>query len=1123
MTLSKGQNRQPDDAANRGESALSEAVFSRSGVAPRPFEVVTRLLPAVRKLPLVDLELPARKAAFLHHLGSRKPEEFELCLSGLKDWLPKQYQKYFYPVVLEVLSIPDAQRAFKESVNAHSNKDGSFIEFFLTALLTAADSAPDQNARLLRCRGRILATMVWWAPYSVSAHLAKAINSNPRIVCSFAVAIAFAGRSEHQDYLRASKTVCHYLKKSIADVVRQQTGPLDVLLSGGALQLAASLRCDLWSLQNCLSLRDQQEFLSDVYRVSAIKLLVDDFYRWAKPSRPINDPDRTWRVSVAAHVTEKICHSLSSKRLGSTPDVRDLFQSLLSFSFGLSSERGITAARHLLNDYKHNAMTPEQREAALAVIGQQLTHEPDGEFSKHVASPETLRAFLDDPGQMQKLAERGKEAISAEALKSEQEADTSLSAARLYLLDFAQRRPPGMSWWKVLALIDTEARASHFLELWENLPVHHQESLLDEVALLLPVAKDPLDTKKSHEFLHGDEIKNLLAKHHHHSLSSGGPLTAVEVIRPFLSIDARDLTATEKLKSIVADLTKLNPDEDLRVYVRLSQSLPPRDGKIDIEGYRAFSKIFGPSYLPTVYEAFCLLRAEASWGTLSSLNDLYSRRLKLIKDICNDGLRAAPTDRLERELLDHICHFSTNMFGDRDTAIGVMNSWPQVSESRRKVYESALGETAPVGAKQSDRRAQHQAAIRAESAWDSFKKVGPHTVQLALRQSVRRFDISTTFAGELHNRMSDLKNVLDSPYNNFGKMLASRKVFEEVLKQHPIPTNSDPSQTVSWERSLLRAVVDKGMSMSLCGDELNNYRGLVSLQVLRLLSTPPAPNIKSYIRYRGQQYHHADPLDQHNFALLWVDIGAGLNENHLAEEYIFRDVDWDDSRRAQFKKQLRAILPCDDSVKALEAHAAAASSHPVQGNEYERCTLTMIPTRGIARELSGYLFDVCWAGARDVFRSERTEDDGRQNIIGVTFVRDYDTPNAAIVGGCLVVVGYEVSNSQKSKTPGPPVMIVRGCNPRSSFLDTIYVGEFFDSWIDYLSEVARAGKMKLAIPADPVPSIALTNRPDVYYYALQKYFSGESIQVGSVSLTEFNNIRVGDRLRRLETSERCDC
>lgn len=1292
-------------------SHLTKGTLPR--VEPRPvqsehsaYDLVTTVLPAIQRLPLPELEKPERKTTLLLGLSSQVLEEFQAALDSLKGDLRLGSEKFFWPVVLEVLNTPGNRRHFASRIGANATHMETLPEVFLASLLETLASSPNLGLRKLRCQGRILAEMVWLAPHSCSRQIAQAIKSNPRVLRPFAVSLVSAGGpyemrshwSRKFHFETPPTFVCHYLIHEITSVLAEGNSNLEVLLSGGALQLASTCStslvainavlcgrarppsapvsftlleavCLYWSKakqrsdyrnmrlshaafqealserleeptgfakrifnwEHCVKLpdahssespipaplaelvlkfsaqfRNRSWIRSGLFRPSwhnflknmvsgkpldelfpssaprlSLRIFSESLYQWAE-TKQVDEAVQRDRLAKASILTEEILKTVANEepRTSDTlfledlvrwakadhadaalhPDLmvrntpwmkarlkshpvhekrplrtdRDLFFGLLRFSASRSVSSATETVKLLATGTKNPQLSPSQ-EVAFTFLGRELASAPNSPLSKLFASQATLQAFIDAPEEMQRLAEIAKAVIEEESQKRSAKAKTWLGAARLNLISSAQRYPPGIDWWMVLALLNTESKAAQFAPFWKAQVLYEDKSqdprgFLAVLSALLPYVKDAADLRNSYAFWGDSETTTRLQSLADWSYSErkklkdttswsaettrplinwsapredAAELKQIELLLFFLPRDLRDKPASEKLEELMTALGEGTVDEFL-AFIRLTaksvQTVPWQGPQKEFETYRSFIRTFGPVHLPTLYSAFRTLQTGSEWREFRHLDHLLTHRLCLLHKVCHDEVHSVSSDSLELELLEQICQLGLNSFGDTQRAIAQVRNWSALSEIRRSAYAAARAPSAPAGGDRKVWQQQHVAALRAESAWEAFTTVGQQSTNLTVRQFVPQFDPprrSTPGFSFLDPVFLD--SIMRRDYEDFARLIPSWDFLPNIKTL----SASHKAEPLAWQRSVLRALIENGASDSVTKHNIEEYQDWVSVMTLRIVCSAPAPGQKSYLRYNRS-------LDNRGRALMWADIGAGLFEGTLAEEYIFRDVTWSPERRQEFLKRLRAALPYDDMVDALERHAATVQSHPATTDLGESCTLTMIPTRGIARELSGHLYDVCWATNEHAFRSAKGVDDGRQNIISVTFVRDYNTPKATIVGGSLVIIGYATEN------PRQPVIIIRGCNPRGSFLRDVYVGEVFDQWIGYLSLVAHAGKMEIAIPADPVPFMALTNQPDLFYYARKHFFTGVPLDVGSVTLTEFNGIRVGDRLRRIE-------
>ncbi len=1079
---------------------------------PTPYALVTSLLPAQNRRPLPEMEVPERKAAFFNGLGSDTEDEFQFALGALKDWMPKTVQKIFWPVVLEVLGSPEGRQTFSRNIATRNSLQSGFVEVALGSLLEAALASTIPGKRDLRCQARILAATVWWAPQSLGTLVADAIEANPHLLRPFAVSLAFTAGAYQPVVRNPTRSLCRYLLDELTTANAQGAHHRDLLFSSGALQLLSTLSASLSSLSIPLNGRIYEGIFSGLTHLSSLRLFLESLYDRAEARHADVTPlDRAARFCAAELVTAEVLKLFPQEGNRYSSDQRDLFQRLLGFVFTHSPEKSLSAAMRLVAK-RGEAQPSSAQRAAIEYVRNVFVAEPNSELTKHLAAPDTLAALLDSPGEMVSFAQKAKEALDEEARKTSPEVDGSLSAFRLEMLHRAQKVPPAMCWWKALALIPTEEVASQVLAAYkENRWI--LEDFLKITSSLLPFVKGPQDLKTSlDQWLAPSTQEALRAIRSYpeaHDRYSFGAAT----ISFFLSREPGPQPAAEHIRIVVL-LLKQMPPEIIPAFMDIaseaSMSTPWQGAVAELQTYRSFVSVFGTPRRPTLYDAYRTLSFGSPWGAFSTPLDLLKYQSELLAQLCADEPLTYDADRLELELLDHICHLSTNTFGDREVALTTIRDWRATSQARQLVYSAAFSSAPAPGQDRGSWGKLRAAATRAEFAWRAFADLGAETIQLARKRAREPFTVSKgDFAGFYHRALSDFGGAITGDVHNFGKMLSAQQAFQEILTNHPIPGQATDAAVCAWQRAVLRDAVEMSLLNPVPSEQLDLFRLSLSFLALRTLNLKPSPDKRSYVRYNEAVYGVGSAIDQRRHSILWVDIGAGLFQGTLADEYLLSDVNWSADRRQAFLDGLRAALPCDSMAAALEGHSDLARSHPPESEPTEKTSLTVIPTRGLARELSGHLFDVCWASNDKAFSADKTADDGRPNIIGLTFVRDYNTPQATIVGGSLIVVGYNNDDTKQ------PVLIIRGCNPRSSFLDEVFVGEFFDQWIGYLHRVAQPKGMLVAIPADPVPFLALTNQPGLYYYARKRYFGGAKLNVGSVALTEFNGIRVGDRLRSI--------
>lgn len=1100
---------------------------------PSAFDLVAEVLPSMYSATYSSLELPVRKAAFLRLLGSPVVQDVEFGIEHLRDWMIRS--PAVGEALSEVLQSPEARQVFSSKIRSHvihddgaperssrllrdfpmllnepyaphirkwfvsnlRSSDASLFEIVVASTLAGLDHCPISEARRARLQGRLLARLVMVVPEALPQHLSRLEESGAGLLRSFAVASVFE-RPRAPPFARASLR-CREMENAISCFMNSTSDVPQIFLSGGAPHLGFLFSTGVASILRDADrpVRREGHILEPAKHVQLEGYLYL-LYQWAKGEKEgAQAGELAARMSYAMETTKQIARLSASLRSDGTPRKADVDLKLLNFAFSISREFGTEITNLLTRGGSIAELTPTQ-EKAVSFLGEQLLNDRKGVLARLLVTQPTLNSLIQQPEEMLRLVERAKDVIDEEALKNAPGPETYLSKVRLDLLTHAQSFSPSLAWWKLLALIDSEETATVLAPLLTLAGSSLSENLIEWAMTLLPYAKNSRDFVDALELVCPLEREQRFIPTRHSKHWTDRKLSD-DTVRHFLLADRRDVPVSKKVGDALAVLEKITKEGSLKHFSLVTNDLWI-DPVLEAHTYCSFVRTFGRGDWPTLYAAYRAFSAGTKWGEFANLDDLLAYRTRLLSAVCNDEVRTDCSAPLVRELLEQICHLSTTHYGDKTTGVSVLQTWGVVEASRRAARQVALAPAPQRGQSHKSWGEQRAAATRAEAAWNAFMNVGPVTMNLALQKSFQEFSFPVVYgANDTMERLVSQKRGLKESAADFAERLSEQTYLRDLLQSRPVPPATDDKAICAWQRELLRAAVE---SVAESAEKRPICDFGVSLLTLRVLMSPGG-NQKRYLRYN-------EALDNYGEALLWADIAAGLFEGTLADEYLLPDVAWDAERRQTFLTHLRANLPCDFMLKALEQRRSLAPSHPEPQQVGESCAITMIPTRGIARELSGYLFDVCWASNEKVFCNGKDVDDGRPNIMSVTFVRDYGTPNATIVGGSLVVVGYTTDNPQQ------PVMIIRGCNPRRSFLNDIYVGEFFEKWLGYLSDVAQsaqsAAPMPIVIPRDPVPFLALTNQPDLYYYARSNYFSGKPANVGSVALTEFNGIRVGDRL-----------
>ncbi len=189
-----------------------------------------------------------------------------------------------------------------------------------------------------------------------------------------------------------------------------------------------------------------------------------------------------------------------------------------------------------------------------------------------------------------------------------------------------------------------------------------------------------------------------------------------------------------------------------------------------------------------------------------------------------------------------------------------------------------------------------------------------------------------------------------------------------------------------------------------------------------------------------------------------INLFLEFTGNIIKEHVLGDNLQLNDGRlnlQAQMKKDLRRYLTFSafqDEIKLMKAKKRTGSIN-----------LTVVPTRGVLGELSGYFCDACWTRQSNIMSDN-------PDTVFLAFIENYEDPsNARIVGGTLVIM---------TATNGQENFVIRGFNPQDQIADYYDMGELFTSFQkDYLDKLPGAEKRLFSVPHPD--SGAFSNRPSL--------------------------------------------
>ena len=135
-------------------------------------------------------------------------------------------------------------------------------------------------------------------------------------------------------------------------------------------------------------------------------------------------------------------------------------------------------------------------------------------------------------------------------------------------------------------------------------------------------------------------------------------------------------------------------------------------------------------------------------------------------------------------------------------------------------------------------------------------------------------------------------------------------------------------------------------------------------------------------------------------------------------------------------------------------------------------TVSLIPDRGLIGEMSGYMADVCYTKVYPLLKQY-------PGLVPYKFVSNPETEDSKFLGSTLV---FQVEDADNQ-----PVFLIRAFNiPQEQSID---IGNFFETFVDHLSSIAKKMGVKKIISAGTsgtISNYSITNN-----YVISKYVTGQ--------------------------------
>ena len=157
--------------------------------------------------------------------------------------------------------------------------------------------------------------------------------------------------------------------------------------------------------------------------------------------------------------------------------------------------------------------------------------------------------------------------------------------------------------------------------------------------------------------------------------------------------------------------------------------------------------------------------------------------------------------------------------------------------------------------------------------------------------------------------------------------------------------------------------------------------------------------------------------------------------------------------------------------------------------------LTCVPTRNMLTEFSGHIADACWVNEYKSMLASFP------NLTSVFFVKDKDKQTESIQGACLL---FETKSED-----GEDLLIIRGLNPKETFINTLSAEDFYSKVTDYLKTIAERTNKRLAIVIDHING-ASTNREAILRMLYPKKVHLKSVRLLDPDEVHFNTYDISN-------------
>lgn len=206
-------------------------------------------------------------------------------------------------------------------------------------------------------------------------------------------------------------------------------------------------------------------------------------------------------------------------------------------------------------------------------------------------------------------------------------------------------------------------------------------------------------------------------------------------------------------------------------------------------------------------------------------------------------------------------------------------------------------------------------------------------------------------------------------------------------------------------------------------------------------------------------------------------------------------------KKSKARDKVRSLL----NIKSLNQHLKRIKSKEKQSDE--TVDIQFLPCRNPLTEFSGHIADACWASKHDSILKQFP------NFTSVMIIKkDKDRGIKSLQGAFFVIQSTVTEEDKTGNKVQKPILIIRGLNPRETFINQLDVAHFFDTIVNYVKVIADKNNSKVGVVIDTGHTNAGgadTNRPKLFAEIHQRLSSLQQTKVPETDTT-FNGYDISN-------------